>query len=115
MDLGDAYITYLQDPSNSGNQATLVTALQEDYPLEAALLRLYQANGPVWTQVPPDNGPWSGRRVFLGMQLPEESVAGDLWFDPLEMVAMLLVPAEGPQPGERYAPEALARMQPFVG
>jgi len=116
MDLTDAYATYLQDQVNPATQAALCTGLVENsYTLEAAMLRLYRTEGPAWTEVPPNNDPWTGRRIFLGMQPPDDSAAGDLWFDPLETVVMTLVPAEGPLPGERYAPEALSRMQPFVG
>jgi hypothetical protein len=116
MGLTDVYAAYLQDRVNPATQAALCTGLEGNgYTLEAAMLRLYWAHGPAWTQVPPNNDPWTGHRIFLGMQPPDNSAAGDLWFDPLETVVMTLLPAEGPLPGERYAPEALARMMPFVG
>lgn len=116
MDLTDAYVGYLQDQANPATRAELSNALEKyGYILEVKLLREYEANGSGWSQILSDDSPWKSRRIFLDLQPPDEAAAGDLWFDPLEIVPMLLVPAEGPVPGERYAPEALARMQPYVG
>ncbi len=115
MNLVDAYVHYLQDRADLRGQTDLLAALEEaNAAMEAALLRRFLKEGPGWTEAPASGGAWAGRRVYLSLTLPTDRQAGDLWFDPLELVTMLLLPAEGPTPGERYAPEALARMQPFV-
>lgn len=116
MDLTDAYVRYLQDQADLLTQTNLLAALEgANASIEAELLRRFLQKGPGWTDALASDSILAGRRVYLGPRLPPERQAGDIWFDPLELVAMLLLPAAGPEPGERYAPEALARMQPFEG
>jgi hypothetical protein len=58
-------------------------------------------------------GPWAGRSVTASLVPPAPREPGELWFDPLELVLMLLTAAEPLDPHERYAPEAIANYEPF--
>ncbi len=98
MLLSAAYSDYLTRRDHAGSAATLADALEADgLALEASLLRAATGapSGPVTIDVP--GSPWNGRRAWLGERLPTSAGIGDLWFDPLELTPMLLVPRfEGP-------------------
>ena len=114
MNLTEAYFRYLQNRQDHSAQAALLAQLADArYGLEADLFGQYIEHG--LSVVNLAHGLWAGRRASIGLELPSTAQVGDLWFDLLEMTAMILLPAEGPEPGEVYAPEALARMSPFHG
>ena len=86
----DAYVAYLRDPAG-GRQALVRSLEAAGYTLEAGLLRQARAGRLVATRV--DNpGAWAGRRAFVGSGLPTDAAAGDIWFDTLEVVPMILLP-----------------------
>ena len=94
--LTQAYIAYLRDPA-AGRAGLTGHLAQAGYALDAGLLRQAGAGRPVVTLVA-GPGVWAGRRVVVGLHLPAAAAPGDLWFDPLEVVPMLLVPAAPPAP-----------------
>jgi hypothetical protein len=110
MSLTVRYAEYLRtrDPAQAEQ---LATALRESYPFEAGLLARYAAHGE--TALTLDEGVWAGSRTWVGPQPPAAEEAGQIWFDTVELVAMVLVPRE--PAGADWHPEAIARWTPFVG
>ena len=85
--LEDAFVGYLGSALDVGAARELVDALDAaGLGAEAAGLRRAGAGDPAVT------GP-AGRRTFHGRRPPVDSGAGDAWFDPVELVHMVLVPA----------------------
>lgn len=85
--LEDAFVGYLGTALDARAARELVAALDAaGLGVEAAGLRRAGAGDPVAT------GP-TGRRAFHGRRPPIEARAGDVWFDPVELVHMVLVPA----------------------
>jgi hypothetical protein len=109
MTLGSAFAAYLSDQSIA---AALADELAGQLPGPAALLRMSDA-GPTSVDGALLDPCWAGRRCHVGTAPPDDAAAGDLWFDPVEVVGMLLVP----RPAEEYAswPAAVReRMTPTV-
>ena len=99
MMLADAFAAYLRDRSNRSVGSTFVSGLEsEGYAVEASLLKchLSDPDGEALVEV---GGPWSGRRARFGLKPPDRGEAGDLWFDPLEVVPMVLLPSADDGPG----------------
>ncbi|MEM9491935.1 MAG: SUMF1/EgtB/PvdO family nonheme iron enzyme, partial [Myxococcota bacterium] len=99
--LAEAYIAYL-DESGSGRHGGRAAALVDELSaaglsMRAALLRSYLDGDPMPVELGAEQGPWAGRRVFIGESLPAGvgEGEGDLWFDTCELSAMILVPHEG--------------------
>jgi hypothetical protein len=92
MMLADAFAAYLRDRSNRSASSTLVSGLgSAGYAVEASLLKCHLSD-PEGEAIVEVGGPWSGRRARFGLKPPESGVPGDLWFDPLEVVPMVLLP-----------------------
>jgi hypothetical protein len=85
--LEDSFVGYLGSALDTGAARELVAALDAaGLGVEAAGLRQAGAG------VPAAAGP-AGRRTFHGRRPPVDARAGDAWFDPVELVHMVLVPA----------------------
>ena len=110
MNLSDRYAEYLRT-RDAAQAEQLATALRGSYPFEAGLLARYAADGATALILPA--GAWAGRQAWLGPQLPAAEVAGQIWFDTVELTAMVLVPRE--PAGADWHPNAVARWTPFVG
>jgi hypothetical protein len=112
--LCDALTDYLRDRRDDARRSVLIGALRDGgYLLEARLLE--RADGAiVKTVVDRDGGAWSGRRAWVGWQLPQQPRAGDIWLDTCELMPMLLLPRTLEFDASEYAPGVLERMTPFV-
>jgi hypothetical protein len=106
-----AFAAYLTDPARyEGLALALASAGLEG---QAALLRAFQA-GVGSADASPLGAAWAGRQCGLGLTPPAEAAGGDLWFDPVEVTVMILVP----RPARQYAAwpaDVQQRMTPFVG
>jgi hypothetical protein len=111
MSVAAAFAAYLRDPASYGN---LVHELDSaGLNGQAAFLRAFQADGAVSADGGELGPEWTGRRCALGIAPPQEAVDGDLWFDPVEVAVMILVP----RPSRQYAAWPLPvqqRMTRFV-
>jgi hypothetical protein len=108
VSLSDHFAAWLDDPAAWG---PLANELARDEPLDAALLRAYGERGPHATTVGDEGGRWAGRRVHLG-PLPPSPSLGELWFDPCEAAAMLVVPDVPEESTRTWAPSARADWRP---
>ncbi len=115
-DLTTLFTGYLRAQKSSHPDPAFLEALESSgYALESHLLREYSNHGQGFRVVGLPGNYWHGRRAWLGPQLPDERAAGDLWFDTVQIMPMLLVArAEDPGRGGLY-PEIAARMTPFNG
>jgi hypothetical protein len=85
--LEDAFVAYLGSAFDAAAARTLVAALDAaGLGAEAAGLRRAGTGDAVRTGE-------AGRRTFHGRRPPADARAGDAWFDPVELVHMVLVPA----------------------
>jgi len=95
MSVAAAFAAYLSDPASYRD---LVHALDSaGLKGQAALLRAFQADGTDSADGSVLSQSWAGRRCALGIAPPREAVGGDLWFDPVEVAVMILVPRSAGQ------------------
>src|SRR3954467_4906463 len=92
MSLSLAYISYLRDRSDAAASALIGQLELNGYMLEGSLLHAYTRNPDSWTVIDVEGSAWSGRRAWLGPALPDDRRAGDIWFDALEIMPMILLP-----------------------
>jgi hypothetical protein len=81
---------------------------------QAALLHAFHVDGAVSADATPLGPAWTGQRCAIGLTPPAEAEGGDLWFDPVEVTAMILVP----WPDHRYSTwpaQVQQRMTRFSG
>lgn len=108
-DLVAAFTAHLQHAAASSTTG-LATALDEaGFPEQAALLGAYAAQGPHWR--PPEAHLGSARRCWVGPSPPVDQLAGDLWFDPGEVVSSVLVPRPD---FDALASSSKERLTPFT-
>ncbi len=111
MTVAAAFAAYLADPARYGG---LVRALDSaGLEGQAALLRAFQADGAGSADGSLLGPAWAGRRCGLGLTPPAEAAGSDLWFDPVEVAVMILVPRPAAQYAAWPAP-VRQRMTPFV-
>lgn len=110
MTLSELYIDLLRtrDPSRG---LALANALSASRPLEAHLLERFAREGTGSVVI--NEGSWHGRTAWIGPQLPKTSEAGQLWFDTIELTAM--VSLARPPPEADWAPQAIQRWTPLLG
>lgn len=114
-----AFAGHLEDASDS-TAAALAAALDEvGFTADAVLLRAYVERGPHWHRTET----WSGsaqfgsaqfgsrRGCWVGPTPPLDSRAGDLWFDPGEVIGAVLAPR--PE-FEELDPYWQGRLTPFT-
>lgn len=93
MSLTEKYIEYLSRRADQATVRRMAEALAASgYGIEAALLHHLAAHGPGSTRLARPDSPFDGLPVHLGESLPAQADVGDLWFDPCELTAMILVP-----------------------
>ena len=109
VSLADRYIDHLR-ARDSGAAARLALALRAVQPFDADLLAHFAEHGSC--AVPTAEGPWQGRMAWLGPLPPEAPEAGQLWFDTVEVAAMLLLPRPPPEPD--WHPDAIRRWTPSL-
>jgi hypothetical protein len=87
MSLLESYCDYLGAcaPLGTGAWALAAKLRESGYELEGELLVV---DG--W-QCVVGVGPWAGRAIYVGRYPPRDSALGTLWFDTVELVAMVLV------------------------
>lgn len=113
MGLVKTFVDYTRNAGEPGAAAALARALGErGYDVERSLLESVVARGSsgFWRDV--HDGPWDGRRVWSGPDLPADGRAGDLWLDTVEVTPMLLLPWEM-APGETMSPATAARLPAY--
>jgi hypothetical protein len=92
MTLSSAYIDYLNDRRSRRRRSALADALDAaDFQLESWLLRAMDQGLPSMTIARGNGEIWDGRRVWFGELLPADPAVGDIWFDPVEVVPMILL------------------------
>lgn len=95
--MATAFAAYLIEP---GHYRVLVRALDSaGLDGQGALLRAYWADGADSADGTLLGSVWAGRQCALGLTPPADAAGGDLWFDPVEVSVMVLVP----WPAEQYA------------
>ena len=97
MSLAAAFAAYLTDPARYGDLIDALDSAELEGP--AALLRAFQTDGSGSADGGLLGPAWAGRQCGLGLTPPAEAAGGDLWFDPVEVAVMILVP----RPAEQYA------------
>jgi hypothetical protein len=116
MSLQTNYSNFLKavlETKQPNNISSLLSCLQQEgYELVAYLLKIYLDRGQTDLILQWKDKFLNGRKVWLGCGLPVGAEAGDLWFDPLELSVMTLLPRE--PFGEDVDPRILARLTPFV-
>ena len=114
MMLSNAHMAFLEEPApvRAGPLCDALAANGLD--LEAHLLGRYIEGGMGTTRIDLSDSPWRDLRAHLGPVLPADAEAGDVWFDPYEVVPMILLPRPPLDPEEDVAPELLERLTPFV-
>lgn len=115
MSLSSSYIDYIRRPGGPAGPALSRELQGAGYGVEAALLSSYLEGGTGQTTVELRGSPWSGHRAWLGPYLPDERETGDIWFDPLEVMPMLLIPDEPLPEDVDISPELLARYTLYRG
>jgi hypothetical protein len=94
MTPASTYADYLNDRQDQRARRRLAMVLDAvGFRIESWLLRyMLDHQEESVTLALGDGGAWDGRRVRLGEFPPHDSSIGDIWFDPVEVVPMLLVP-----------------------
>jgi hypothetical protein len=111
--LGDYYLDYLRQRDDTDTVLRLMMALvAAGYTLESQLLNWYFLYGAArigsdWHRPPP-----FGKHIWVGEQPPTTAEAGDIWFDPIELNMMLLIPRD-PADLAGLSESALRRITPF--
>jgi hypothetical protein len=114
MSLSDAHLAFLEafDPRRG---ATLCDELAANaFHVEAQLLRQYLEGNRPGARIDVPGSPWNGLRAHLAPLPPTEAEAGDVWFDPCEIAAMILLPRVPLDADDVIAPDAAARVTPWV-
>jgi hypothetical protein len=111
VSLSDLYAADYLRARGGPSASRMADALRESLPFEALLLDRFAERGEGTLAI--EDGPWRGRPIWLGPQLPPVPQAGQLWFDTVELTAMVLLPREPPEAD--WHPDAVARWTPFVG
>ncbi|KLL11068.1 hypothetical protein FrCorBMG51_13685 [Protofrankia coriariae] len=116
----ECFANYLRDLTGKRSVDELLVALDTNgLYLERDLLQARRDGLARRLPAPESAGIWSGRRCWLGWYPPDtsEASAGDLWFDPVEISLMVLIPQTQEDLAELAAlpPRFLARQTPFVG
>jgi hypothetical protein len=89
--LTQLFVDYLRERSELSTASALQRELESaGYDLEAWCMKRYRADPDGIATVGVD-GPWHGCRATFGVEPPEGAAPGDLWFDPLEVVPMVLL------------------------
>lgn len=115
MSLSDAHVEFLEAPDPRRGAVLCDALAANDLAVEAQLLRRYLEGSRLTTRVEVPSSPWNGLRTHLSPLLPTDAEAGDVWFDPFELSAMLLLPRPSLDPDEGdVAPEADERVTPWV-
>lgn len=106
VDLTRAYADYLRHPEAEDARTGLVDALGRSEALtERDLLAHFAQHGESDLIITEPASPFLGRRAWVGPSLPARAAAGDIWYDTVEAMPMVLVPREphpGPAARERY-------------
>ena len=113
MSLTDRFARYLCGDARHESAQLAAELGAAGYTLESSSLERFAKIGPHRTTIELPGNPWAGHRCWVGPRPPGGEVAGEIWMDTVEVVPMLLLPDEKPDPNERYSPEALASFQPF--
>ena len=116
MSLAQLYQNYLQKLNNQNQAFELAAALEQaGFRLEGNLLKRYFTEGSGPLQLGEESGVWAGYSVWLGPRPPQAFQAGQIWFDTVELVPMLLLPrTDLPDPEFMVDPSILDEMTPFV-
>jgi hypothetical protein len=114
MKLSDVFANYLKNFEDLTAANNLVLHLKDaNLLLEAYLLSRYiTGSKDSWINLVNFDSILADRRFFLSHRLPKDAQAGDIWFDVIEIMPMLLVARE-PEEVTEYSPELLHRMTPF--
>ncbi|WP_322779203.1 hypothetical protein [Frankia sp. Cas4] len=118
--LAECFARYLRDLANKNSVDALIAALDSNgLLLERDLMQTHRGSQAGWVPTPKSAGVWNGRRCWLGWYPPNlnEVSAGDLWFDPVEISLMIIIPRSPADLAELAAlpPRFLARQTPFAG
>ncbi len=118
--LSELFADYLRDLASESARDELITALgSRGLRLEHDLMLAHRDGGERWVPTPESAGVWRGHRCWLGWYPPAlgEVVGGDLWFDPVEISLMILIPRTFPDLAElaELPPHFMKRSTPFVG
>jgi hypothetical protein len=112
MNIEAAFTSYLRNRAPDDLRQFSAALQNHGYGLEGSALSRFVDLGSheAFISLPNDAAP---RPCWTGPKPPESLHAGQIWMDTLEAMPMILLPAEPPDPNERYSPEALARFRPF--
>jgi hypothetical protein len=112
MSLFAAHLAFLADPSAPAPAERLATALADaGFLLDSWLLEQHRRGVRSGT-IALAGSPWAGRPFSIRLRPPVAAEAGHVWFDPLELAPMLLVPRLD---YDELPPPAQARVGRFVG
>lgn len=113
MSITTLYEQYLRERRNPVHARALSDRLAiNDLSLEALLLQEHMKHAFDNVTIQLNGSPWNGRRAWLGDLPSEEARVGDLWFDPLELVPMLLLPTKPLDPNTQYSERIIAEWRP---
>ncbi len=90
--LANSYAEFLADPARLA-PALAGSLRQAEWWVESDWLDLF-AKGTESAMVTQPFSRQLGRRLWIGRDLPTEAAAGDIWFDVLEVIPMILLPSE---------------------
>ncbi|WP_419807516.1 hypothetical protein [Sphingomonas sp.] len=97
-ELEDRFSTYLSSGCDPAAGDALAAALKRaGLGRDARSLAAFARVGRATVDLSPDD--WDGARAYAGLTPPHQAVPGDVWFDTVELAAMVLIPS-------RFTPDA---------
>lgn len=90
MTLSAAFASHLVDPSSTEGLADELSSAALDR--DAELLRRFAVDGVHTIDGEFASRQWAGHPCHLGVTPPDDAMGGDIWFDVVEVVAMMLIP-----------------------
>ncbi|WP_322759226.1 hypothetical protein [Frankia sp. Cr2] len=118
--LAECFARYLRELTSKDAADELIAALDSHgLYLERDLMQAHRDGFEGWIPTPESAGVWGGHRCWLGWYPPDlnKAAGGDLWFDPVEISLMILIPRTIAKLTKLrdLPPRFLERQTPFAG